>query len=72
MQQAITAYGALPATWLRARWQDWVEAERGRFVPWLSVCMGAGVIAYFDLRAEPSAWAGAAAVLSALLACVVG
>lgn len=72
MQQAITAYGALRATWLRAWWQDWVEAERGRFVPWLSVCMGAGVVAYFDLRAEPNAWAGAAAVLSALLACILG
>lgn len=72
MQQAITAYGALRATWLRVRWQDWIEAERGRFVPWLSVCMGAGVVAYFDLRAEPNVWAGAAAVLSGLLACVIG
>lgn len=72
MQQAITAYGALRATWLRVGWQDWIEAERGRFVPWLSVCMGAGVVAYFDLRAEPNAWAGAAAALSALLACIVG
>ncbi len=72
MQQAIAAFGALRATWRRAWWHDWVEAERGRFVPWLSVCMGAGVLAYFDLRAEPNAWAGAAAVLGALLACILG
>ncbi len=70
MQQAIAAYGALRATWLLARWHSWIEAERGRFVPWLAVFMGAGVLAYFDQRAEPNAWAGAAAVLIALLACV--
>lgn len=72
MQQAITALGAFQATWLQARWQGWIEAERGRFVPWLSVCMGAGVVAYFDLQAEPNAWAGAAAALSACLALVIG
>jgi competence protein ComEC len=72
VQQAIAALGAFQAAWLQARWQGWVEAERGRFVPWLSVCMGAGVVAYFNLRAEPNAWAGAAAILSALLACIVG
>ena len=70
MQQAIAAYGAHRAMWLLARWHDWIEAERGRFVPWLSVCMGVGVIAYFDQRTEPNAWAGAAAVLIALLACI--
>lgn len=72
MQQAIATFGALRATWLLAHLHAWVEAERGRFVPWLSVLMGAGVVAYFDLRAEPDAWAGAAAVLIALLACIVG
>ena len=72
MQQAIAALGAFQAAWLHARWQGWVEAEWGRFVPWLSVCIGAGVVAYFDLQAEPNAWVGAAATLSALLACVVG
>jgi len=70
MQQAIAAYGAHRAIWLLARWHDWIEAERRRFVPWLSVCMGAGVVAYFDQRTEPNAWAGAAAVLIALLACI--
>ena len=58
MQQAITTFGALRATWLLALWHTGIEAERGRFVPWLSVCMGAGVVAYFGLRAEPNAWAG--------------
>lgn len=72
MQQTLAAYGALRATWVRVPWQDWIEAERGRFVPWLSVCMGAGVVAYFALQAEPNAWAGAAAVLSALLVCLLG
>ena len=72
MQQAIANFGALRATWLLAHWHAGIEAERGRFVPWLSVCMGAGVIAYFGLLAEPNAWAGAAAVLVALLACVAG
>ena len=71
MQQTIAALDA-QAAWLQARWQGWIEAERGRFVPWLSVCMGAGVVAYFDLRTEPNAWAGAAGTLSALLACVAG
>lgn len=44
-----------------ARLQGWAEAERGRFVPWLPVCMGAGVLAYFTLRAEPEWWIGPAA-----------
>ena len=70
MQQAVAGYGTHRATWLLARWRDWIEAERGRFVPWLAVAMGAGVVAYFDQRAEPNAWFGAAAILAALLACV--
>jgi len=72
VQQAIATFGALRATWLLAHWHAWIEAERGRFVPWLSVCMGAGVVAYFDLLVEPNAWSGAAAVLIALLACIAG
>jgi competence protein ComEC len=38
---------------------EFEEAERGRFVLWLPVFMGAGVLAYFTLRAEPPAWIGA-------------
>jgi len=73
VQQAIGAAGTLQtrlhARWLLAAWHGWVEAERGRFVPWLAVFMGGGVVAYFNGRSEPNAWAGAAAVLIALLAC---
>ncbi len=35
------------------------EAERGRFVLWLPVFMGVGVLVYFALHAEPPAWIGA-------------
>jgi len=35
------------------------EAERGRFVLWLPVFMGAGVLAYFAQSAEPPSWIGA-------------
>ncbi|MBN8929484.1 MAG: ComEC/Rec2 family competence protein [Rhodospirillales bacterium] len=43
--------------WLAA----WQEAEAGRFALWLPVCMAAGVVAYFQLRAEPPLWWGFAA-----------
>ena len=35
------------------------EAERGRFVLWFPVFMGAGVLLYYQLRVEPPAWSGA-------------
>lgn len=70
MQQAVGAFGAVRARWLLTGWHSWVEAERGRFVPWLAVFMGVGVVAYFNGRSEPNARAGAAAVLIALLACI--
>ncbi len=35
--------------------------ERGRLAPWLAVAMGIGVIVYFSLREEPSAWVVAVA-----------
>jgi competence protein ComEC len=44
-----------PADW----WDRFTDAERGRFALWLPVFMGAGVLAYYDLRFEPSAWIGA-------------
>lgn len=40
--------------WLGA----WLVAERGRFVTWLPVFMGTGVVAYFSLRNEPAWWPG--------------
>ncbi len=38
---------------------DIAEAERGRFVLWLPVFMGVGVLTYYGLRFEPPAWVGA-------------
>jgi len=61
VQRVLTA---LELEW-RTPWPAllaWVEAERGRFVPWLAVCMGAGVAGYFARTTEPAWWAG-------LLAC---
>ncbi|HET9018714.1 MAG TPA: ComEC/Rec2 family competence protein [Acetobacteraceae bacterium] len=49
------------AAWLAA----WIEAERGRFVPWLAVFMTAGNALYFALRAEPAGRGGALALLCA-------
>ncbi len=47
----------------------WLAAERGRFVLFLPVCMGAGIIAYFGRVAEPSIWPAAAiAVVTCALA----
>jgi competence protein ComEC len=47
-------------------WTDWVEAERGRFLLLLPVAMGAAIIAYFALPAEPPLWAGFALLAAAL------
>ena len=39
-----------------ARWlHHLAEAERLRFAPWLAVALGAGVLLYFALPAEPRA-----------------
>ncbi len=74
MQGAAAAIESMRAGWDYARWTGWfaawVEAERGRFVPWLSVCMGIGVCAYFAQATEPHPWTGPVAVLAALLATV--
>jgi len=56
--------GAAP----RAAVADWVFAERGRFFPWLPVCMTAGNAAYFAATTEPAAWLGAAVLGAACLA----
>ena len=68
MQQAVaakgwgrTAHGVRAAAVLRAV----LAAERGRFAPWLPVCLGAGIALYFALRIEPAAWSGPAAMLLA-------
>jgi competence protein ComEC len=55
-----------------ARWLDGLaEAERLRFAPWLAVALGAGVLLYFALPAEPPAgavWIAPPLVLLAVLA----
>ena len=48
-----------------------IAAERGRFALWLAVFMGAGVLFYFSLRAEPPLWAGAAVAGPAILGAVL-
>ena len=57
------AWLAVPAAALRG----WIEAERGRFVPWLPVFMTAGDVLYFALRTEPGERVGAGALLAACL-----
>jgi competence protein ComEC len=36
----------------------WMEAERGRFILWLPVAMGAAILIYFNLSTEPPLWLG--------------
>ena len=48
----------------------WVEAERGRFAPWLAMAMAAGAAAYFALRQEPPGWIGGAMLLAAVALCI--
>ena len=50
----VHASPATPSAWLAA----WLAAEQGRFAPWLAVAMGAGVLGYFALPAEPPWWPG--------------
>jgi len=66
VQRTITAITAfkLPGS---ERALAWIEAERGRFIPWLPVWMGVGVLAYFAQTTEPPAWAGAAVSAAAAL-----
>ncbi len=35
---------------------EWIEAERGRFVLLLPIAMGAAILVYFHLKAEPPFW----------------
>jgi competence protein ComEC len=44
------------------------EDERGRFILWLPVLMGTGVLAYFALRQEPPFWLGLALLAPSTLA----
>ena len=51
---------------LSSRFDDWREAERGRFVLFVPVAMSAGVVAYFELSAEPPAWIAGVTLATAL------
>jgi competence protein ComEC len=56
-----------------ARWLNGLaEAERLRFAPWLAVALGAGVLLYFAMSAEPPAAAVWIAPPLLLLAALVG
>lgn len=51
---------------------EWSKAEAGRIALWAPVAIGAGVVLYFSLKAEPPAWLGAAMVLAAGAARTLG
>ena len=60
VQQAVVIGATGAERRVGDRLRAWADAERGRFAPWLPVCMGAGVVLYFSLRTEPrSGWAAA-------------
>ena len=61
MQQAVAIEAGESRVRIGARLAVWAETERGRFMPWLPVCMALGVALFFALRADPAAWVGAAA-----------
>ena len=71
MRRLSAALGALAAAHrpvrLIAALGAWIDAEQGRFMPWLAVAMIVGAAAYFGLRAEPGMWVGGAAVLLGVL-----
>ena len=71
MTQLAATWPVVTAARLPAAFGAWVEAERGRFAPWLAAAMIAGAGSYFALRAEPQGWIGGAAVLGASALCAV-
>ena len=69
MQQTVAIAGVEQRVSIGTRLTIRAEAERGRFMPWLAVCMAMGVLLFFVLRADPPPWSGAAAAgLSVVLA----
>ena len=70
---AITTAPAAAEPGPATRWlHGLAEAERQRFAPWLAVALGAGVLLYFALPAEPPARAAWIAPPLVLLAALVG
>ncbi len=57
---------------LVVEWLDrWQAAERGRFVLWLPVFVGCGVLGFFSLRSDPSVWAAMAIAVPAAIAAML-
>jgi competence protein ComEC len=50
----------------------WIEAEQGRFALLLPVAMGAAILVYFGLKAEPPLWLGLSLTAASLLATITG
>lgn len=48
--------------------ESWLAGQGEQLTLWLPVCLGAGTLLYFALRAEPAGWIGPAAMLAALAA----
>ena len=57
---------------MRDAFAKWAEAERGRFSLLLPVAMGAAILAYFALPAEPPLWLGATFLAFSLAALAAG
>ena len=70
MQQAVAIADEDQGGRLAEAWRGWAASERGRFVPWLPVCMASGVLLYFALGTEPVWWAGPTAALLCVLVCI--
>ncbi len=70
MSGALFAIGA-PVPAGAAWFASLVAAERGRWALWLPVFMGAGVLVYFALAAEPAWWWGLAVALPTLAGAVL-
>ncbi len=51
--------------------EAWQAAERGRFILWLPVLLGGGVLLYFALRSEPPVWVGASVAAPAVIAALL-
>ncbi len=56
---------------LIALMEAWQAAERDRFMLWLPVFMGAGILGYFALRVEPPLWLGCCLAVPAICSAVL-
>ena len=74
MPTAIAARRGIivPQLGLRAAWAAIVAGGRGRLALWLPVFMGAGIVGYFSLPAEPARWIGLEIGVPVLLGAILG